>query len=396
MIRSLSPGPATTRLMKFTSARSAVGLSQAWPAGGWPEPQVLSCSAPAGGWKTTMSPTSGLVKRAPMRLTSTRWPTCSVGTIDSDGMRYGLTRKAWMPSARPSATTTIRISSTSEPEVDDDPFLVVFDFATSRYSRLAGLLVTGGRRLGVRRGLGLGDLGLGERLLVHGLPRDLGVGRSRRLRRGVVEQAALDHFLRAGVAALADAGALADTAAQVVELRAPDVAAGGDLDLLDLWRVQRERALDADAERLLADGEGLADPLALALDHHAFEDLRPAARALDDLEVDLDAVPGLEAGNTAQLSALERVDDSAHGVRKASADRARGRAIMVADVIRAAVSAPAATHRCGRDGRTAALREPPSRAIAPDACSAGIPVRPPTPPRTIPRPPRRRRRARRA
>ena len=37
---------------------------------------MLSCSAPAGGWKTTTSPTSGVVKRAPMRLTSTRWPIC--------------------------------------------------------------------------------------------------------------------------------------------------------------------------------------------------------------------------------------------------------------------------------------------------------------------------------
>ena len=59
-----------------------------------------------------------------MRLTSTRWPTCSVGTIDSLGIRYGLTRKAWMPSASPSATATIRTSSSSEPEADDDPFLV--------------------------------------------------------------------------------------------------------------------------------------------------------------------------------------------------------------------------------------------------------------------------------
>ena len=66
---------------------------------------------------------------------------------------------------------------------------------------------------------------------------------------------------RAGVLALADAGAAADAAAQVVELRAPDVAAAGHLDPLDLGRVHGERALDADAERLLADGEGLARAL---------------------------------------------------------------------------------------------------------------------------------------
>jgi hypothetical protein len=111
-----------------------------------------------------------------------------------------------------------------------------------------------------------------------------------------VQQAALDALLGTGVAALADAGALADAAAQVVELRAPDVAAGGDLDALDLGRVHGERALDADAEGLLADGEGLAHALALALDDDALEDLRAAAGALDDLEVDLDAVPGLKRG----------------------------------------------------------------------------------------------------
>src|SRR5690349_18283810 len=170
-IRSLSPGPATMRLMKFTSARVDVGLSQGWPAGGWPEPQVLSCSAPAGGWKTTTSPTSGSEKRAPMRLTSTRWPTWRVGTIDSLGIRYGLTRKAWMPRARPRATATIMISSSREPDAEDDPFLV----ATPLYS-LACLLVTGGgRRLSVRGRVGLDDFGLGERLLVDGLTGHFGI-----------------------------------------------------------------------------------------------------------------------------------------------------------------------------------------------------------------------------
>ena len=118
-----------------------------------------------------MSPTSGSPKRAPMRLTSTRWPTSSVGTIDSDGIRYGLTRKAWMPSASPSATTTIMTSSSSEPEAEDP--------------RSTLGLVFGGRGLG---GLGLlgddrlvaGDigcrLGLGERLLVDRAARHLVVG----------------------------------------------------------------------------------------------------------------------------------------------------------------------------------------------------------------------------
>src|SRR5262245_26802309 len=51
-----------------------------------------------------------------MRLTSTRWPISSVGTIDSLGMRYGLTRNAWIPSASPSATATMSTSSSREPE----------------------------------------------------------------------------------------------------------------------------------------------------------------------------------------------------------------------------------------------------------------------------------------
>jgi hypothetical protein len=51
---------------------------------------------------------------------------------------------------------------------------------------------------------------------------------------GAVEQLALHRLLRTGVAPLAHAGALADASAQVVQLRAPDVSAGGHLDALDL------------------------------------------------------------------------------------------------------------------------------------------------------------------
>ena len=61
-----------------------------------------------------MSPRSGSLKRKLTRSTSTRWPTSRVGTIDSLGMRNGLTRKAWIPSASPSATATMVTSSTSE------------------------------------------------------------------------------------------------------------------------------------------------------------------------------------------------------------------------------------------------------------------------------------------
>src|SRR3954465_9858178 len=223
-----------------------------------------------------------------------------------------------MPSARPSATATIRTSSSSEPDAVDDPFLVATGLLVRFVGRGGGLGLSRGLRL---RGLrSLRDLrSLRQRLLVHGLAWNLGVRGRSRLGGGVVQQAALDDLLRTRVAALAHPGALADAAAQVVELGAPDVTAGGDLDLLDLRRVQRERPLDTNAEGLLADREGLAHAFTLALDDHALEDLRAAPRALDDLEVDLDAVSGLEAGDAAQLGALEGVDDGAHGRREVPA-----------------------------------------------------------------------------
>src|SRR3954447_3319000 len=258
-----------------------------------------------------------------------------------------------MPSARPRATATIRTSSSSEPEADDDPFLAA--------TGLARLLVTGGGGLHVRGRLGVGRLGLFERLRVDRVAGHLIVRSGGGLGGRVVQQAALDDLLRAGVPALAHAGALADAAAQVVELGAPHVAAGGHLDLLDLRRVQGERALDADAEGLLADREGLPHPLALALDDHALEDLRAAPRALDDLEVDLDAVPGLEAGDAAQLRALEGVDDGAHGRRTARRNDHHGRALMVADACERATSpAPGASPAPARGGRRAAPRGPSS------------------------------------
>jgi hypothetical protein len=47
-------------------------------------------AAPAGGWKTTMSPTLGVSPSSwPMRLTRTRWLMSSVGSIDGLGIRYG-------------------------------------------------------------------------------------------------------------------------------------------------------------------------------------------------------------------------------------------------------------------------------------------------------------------
>jgi hypothetical protein len=70
--------------------------------------------------------------------------------------------------------------------------------------------------------------------------------------------------------------------------------------------MERERALDADAERLLADREGLPHAGALALDDDALEDLDAAALSLDHLEVDANRVAGLEDRQVgSQLALLE-------------------------------------------------------------------------------------------
>ena len=208
----------------------------------------------------------------------------------------------------------------------------------------------------------------------------LGVGRSLRSRLGLrlgggsVERSLVRLGLRSRrgelggrLAKLADASLLADLLAQVVELGAVDVADRADLDLLDLRRVHRERPLDADAERLLADGERLAGAGALPLDHDPLEDLDAAALPLDHLEVDANGVPRLEAGNVlAQLALLDALDDRAHGKRAAS-----GRRPMVAKT-QISLAPPAARSRCRAGGdstevqtRRARCRERAERAAEP-------------------------------
>jgi hypothetical protein len=68
--------------------------------------------------------------------------------------------------------------------------------------------------------------------------------------------------------------------------------------------VERERPLDTDAERLLADRERLTHARALALDDDALEDLDAAALSLDHLEVDANRVAGLELGQVRPQLAL--------------------------------------------------------------------------------------------
>ena len=142
---------------------------------------------------------------------------------------------------------------------------------------------------------GCGRLYLGSRLCLssrfclHGLGRSYGSSFGFRL---VCSDRRLPGFrlgsrrsdLGGSLAQLAHAGLLTDLLAQVVELGAIHVADRANLDLLDLGRVDGERPLDTDAERLLADGERLACTRALPLEHDPLEDLDASPRALDHLE----------------------------------------------------------------------------------------------------------------
>src|SRR5829696_4807030 len=218
-----------------------------------------------------------------------------------------------MPSARPSATATIITSSTNELWPPFFGVLLATGSVPCAGRCLARLVFAGllGRLFGslVARGLGigrrrlLGGSGLLSQLLLAGARRVV------RRHRALLDKPGLDDLLGPCPAPLADARGAAHAVAQIVELRSTDVAARGDLDALYLGRVDRERPLHTDAERLLADREGLAHAVALALDHDALEHLRPPARALHNLEMHAHAVARLEGGNAAQLCALDAVDD---------------------------------------------------------------------------------------
>src|SRR5699024_11027267 len=138
--------------------------------------------------------------------------------------------------------------------------------------------------------------------------------------------------LGGGLPLLADAGGLADAVAQVVQLRAADVTAGGHLDLLDGGGVHREGALHADTEGDLADGEGLTDTGTVDADDHALEDLDTAAVALDDLDVHLHGVTGAEAGDVVPHGLLVDLVETLHGA-VASCRRHRSPALVFLGVV---------------------------------------------------------------
>ena len=248
-----------------------------------------------------------------------------------------MTTNAWIPSARPIASATMTTSSRSRPA----PGCRLRDQLASSESSasLVGFL---GGGLGVLRPRRLlcaaaasasgASLASASARLLGAPPLGLGIGSASSWatpsestapapRRLGEHEVVLDP-----PAALGDPGALADPAAQVVELRPADVAARDDLELLDLRRVHREGPLDADAERLLADGEGLARAAALARDHDPLEDLGALAGCpRSPGSGPARGRPAAKRGTCLQLALLDALDDRAHGVCLASDPRPRCR-----------------------------------------------------------------------
>src|SRR5262249_1261315 len=99
---------------------------------------------------------------------------------------------------------------------------------------------------------------------------------------------------RRALLALAQARRLADAVAQVIQLSPADLASPLHVDLGDLRRVQRKRALDALALYDAADGEHLAHAAAAPRDDCAAEDLRALLGAFQDALVDVHLVADLE------------------------------------------------------------------------------------------------------
>src|ERR1700754_2934592 len=98
---------------------------------------------------------------------------------------------------------------------------------------------------------------------------------------------ALETFCESGSALVTDFATLGDTrrlagaATQIIELGATNGALADHFDRIDVGRIEREDALDALAERNLADGEARAHALVGTADAHALIGLDAGALTLD-------------------------------------------------------------------------------------------------------------------
>src|SRR5688500_16112725 len=109
-----------------------------------------------------------------------------------------------------------------------------------------------------------------------------------------------------------DARGLAGEVAEVVQLGAAHAAAAHHLDSTDHRAVHREDALDADAVRDLADGEGLADTAATTGDAHALERLDALLVAFLHPDVNAQRIARTERGKVGLHPGLLGLDKGVH------------------------------------------------------------------------------------
>src|SRR5690606_11466258 len=179
--------------------------------------------------------------------------------------------------------------------------------------------------------------------------------------------------------------------AQVIELRAPHVAAPHQLDRLDQRAVQREHALDAFAVGNFPNRERRVHAGIAAGDAHALECLQTLAVAFDDAHLDAQRVAGRkirdrlllgEARRGGRLELLDPVHRTILSVSSSEPVRPPApRDISPTDPAAAptSLSPPArvASGGSSRDGRKA---EPPAPCVPASrraACNAGTRADPP-------------------
>lgn len=109
-----------------------------------------------------------------------------------------------------------------------------------------------------------------------------------------------------------DTGGFAGKATHVVDAGAADFAAADHFDLGNRGGIDREGPFDPDPVGDLADDEGLADPMAPALDDDAFEDLDSFLLVFDDADRNPHGVPAGKVGEVmTDLAFGDFIDDVA-------------------------------------------------------------------------------------
>src|SRR5690606_20652397 len=100
---------------------------------------------------------------------------------------------------------------------------------------------------------------------------------------------------------------------QVVEAGPPHVAPPHHLDLVNARRVQGEGPLHPDALGHLADGEGLAEPAAVAAQDDAFKHLDALPVGLHHFDVDPHRIPGAKIRHIVPHLLLFQLANDIHG-----------------------------------------------------------------------------------